>query len=538
MVLWTYFGTFRFGDSIVDGQVAETGLFHMIQRGDDGNVQMFGNTDEVQITDAHGHALTDSEGNNRTIPYYLLIVAGVGVFAGCVGKSAQFPLQTWLPDAMEGPTPVSALVHSATMVAAGVYLVGRFYPMFVAEVLLTIAYTGCITLFLAATIAVVATDIKKVLAYSTISQLGYMMLAIGVGGWLAGLFHLITHAFFKSLMFLCSGSVIHGCHHEQEMTKMGGLYKKMPITCWTMWIGVVAISGLAIPITLPYIGAISFSGFHSKDAIIASSLSFSTLNPTHSLLFFIPLITAGITAFYMHRMWFMTFFGKPKDHHVHDHAHESPWVMCGPLLALSFFAAFCAVGGESGPLANLLLTSEPTHVAGGIQAAGELGLTLPSHHEIHECHSQAGMMALLAALMGTVVAYLFYCKQAVDPALVKARFESAHRFLKSKWQFDEIYDAMFTRPVHVIAKWCTGFDREGLDRFLHSCASLAVGIAQWDRKFDEAVVDRIVNVFGEVTYAAGRTLKGVQTGRLRQYVMFIAAAVVCLFVVLFLFLPR
>ncbi|MCA8991229.1 MAG: NADH-quinone oxidoreductase subunit L [Planctomycetaceae bacterium] len=538
MILWTWFGTFQFANTNPD-QTGEQGLFQMV-RTDAGAIETEGEglNRVAYMQSATGEHLLGNDGQARRIPYWLLVVAGLGIFAGCVGKSAQFPLQTWLPDAMEGPTPVSALVHSATMVAAGVYLAGRFFPMFTPEVLLVIAYVGAITAFIGATIALVVTDIKQVLAYSTISQLGYMMLAIGVGGWLAGLFHLITHAFFKSLMFLCSGSVIHGCHHEQEMTKMGGLYKKMPITCWTMWIGVVAISGLAIPITLPYLGAISFSGFHSKDAIIASSLSFSTLNPTHSLLFFIPLITAGITAFYMHRMWFMTFFGKPKDHHVHDHAHESPWVMCGPLLALSFFAAFCAVGGESGPLANLLLTSEPTHVAGGVQAAGELGLTLPSHHEIHECHSQAGMMALLAALMGTVVAYLFYCKQAVDPALVKARFESAHRFLKSKWQFDEIYDSMFTRPVHVVAKWCTGFDREALDRFLHSCASLAVGIAQWDRKFDEAVVDRIVNVFGEVTYAAGRTLKGVQTGRLRQYVMFIAAAVVCLFVVLFLFLPR
>ena len=161
--------------------------------------------------------------------YWLLIVAGVGIFCGCVGKSAQFPLHVWLPDAMEGPTPVSALVHSATMVAAGVYLVGRFYPFFAPEVLLVIAVTGVITLFMAATIAITATDIKRVLAYSTVSQLGYMMLALGLGGWLAGMMHLVTHAFFKSLLFLCSGSVIHAVH-SNEMTDMGGLRKKMPIT--------------------------------------------------------------------------------------------------------------------------------------------------------------------------------------------------------------------------------------------------------------------------------------------------------------------
>src|SRR5258708_19190401 len=208
-----------------------------------------------------------------------MVTAGLGVFAGCVGKSAQFPLQTWLPDAMEGPTPVSALVHSATMVAAGVYLAGRFYPMFLPEVLLTIAYVGCITLFVAATIAVVATDIKKVLAYSTVSQLGYMVLALGVGGWAAGLFHLFTHACFKALLFLGSGSVIHGCHHEQEMTKMGGLYPKMKITAITMLIGVLTIAGTPL-----------FSGWYSKDAILAQAIGFVTVHPEHFLLFALPLI--------------------------------------------------------------------------------------------------------------------------------------------------------------------------------------------------------------------------------------------------------
>ncbi|MFM8220094.1 MAG: proton-conducting transporter membrane subunit, partial [Planctomycetaceae bacterium] len=269
--------------------------------------------------EAEGHVLATEA---RTIPYFLLIAAGLGIFAGCVGKSAQFPLQTWLPDAMEGPTPVSALVHSATMVAAGVYLVGRFYPMFTPEVLLTIAYVGCVTAFMAATIAVVATDIKKVLAYSTISQLGYMMLGLGVGGWGAGLFHLVTHAFFKSLMFLASGSVIHGCHHVQEMPQMGGLRKKMPITAIAMLVGVIAIAGLAIPGT-----PIAFSGYHSKDAVVASALTFSELNPAHFLLFYIPLAGAGITAFYMFRLWFYTFAGEPRDAHVYEHAHESPAVM-------------------------------------------------------------------------------------------------------------------------------------------------------------------------------------------------------------------
>ncbi len=213
------------------------------------------------------------DGTGRHYGYWLLVVAGVGIFCGCVGKSAQFPLHVWLPDAMEGPTPVSALVHSATMVAAGVYLVGRFYPVFTPEVLLVIAVIGVITLFMAATIAITATDIKRVLAYSTVSQLGYMMMALGVGGWLAGMMHLVTHAFFKSLLFLCSGSVIHAVH-SNEMTVMGGLRKKMPVTATTMLIGCLAIAGMGIPFV------IGLSGYYSKDMILEQAFSFARANST------------------------------------------------------------------------------------------------------------------------------------------------------------------------------------------------------------------------------------------------------------------
>lgn len=541
MIIWTWFGTFQFAETNPE-TTGVTGLFQMVRTTEGELITNGEGTDKVVVLQAkQGMHLAQSGAKAAapTIPYWLLIVAGLGVFAGCVGKSAQFPLQTWLPDAMEGPTPVSALVHSATMVAAGVYLVGRFYPMFTPEVLLVIAYAGCITLFVGATIAVVATDIKKVLAYSTISQLGYMMLALGVGGWLAGLFHLITHAFFKSLMFLCSGSVIHGCHHEQEMTKMGGLYKKMPITCWTMFIGVVAISGLAIPlIKIPSLGAVAFSGYHSKDAIVASAMTFSSLNPLHALLFFVPLITAGITAFYMFRMWFMTFFGKPKDDHVHDHAHESPRVMTAPLFVLAFFAAFCAIGGESGPLAQLILTTEPAHVGGGIENGDNIGLNLPSHDQILAFHADAGRVALLAALIGTLLAYIFYCLKAVDTDSMKNQFHSLHEFLREKWMFDELYDWMWVKPVHVVSSWAVAFDTYVLNAFLHFLSRMVIGISSWDRKFDEAVVDRIVNVFGETTFSMGQSLRSVQTGKIRQYVTFIALGVVSLFVLLFIFLPR
>ena len=511
MVVWTWFGTFQFAE-----------LFETLPRDATGNIvaNEFG---EVSVTAASGE--------EKQIPYTLLVVAGLGVFAGCIGKSAQFPLQTWLPDAMEGPTPVSALVHSATMVAAGVYLVGRFYPMFVPEVLLTIAYIGAITLFIAATIAVVATDIKKVLAFSTISQLGYMMLGLGVFGWAAGLFHLITHAFFKSLMFLCSGSVIHGCHHEQEMPKMGGLRKKMPITAYTMLIGVIAISGLSIP------GVIAFSGYHSKDAIVASALAFIQANPSHFLLFLLPLVTAGITAFYMFRLWFFTFAGTPRDQHVYDHAHESPWVMTVPLLILAPFAAFCAFGGESGFLYGMLQGSEPLHVANGVPAAVEGALALPSHHAIHGVHATAGLWALVAAIAGTLLAYVLYGTNVVNLHDMKRQLSGIHGFLSSKWYFDELYDALFMKPMHQVAALCAWFDRTIIDGIVHGAAKVVVVVAHWDRAIDENLVDGLVNLVSRATFSVGNSLKVVQTGRLRQYVMFIVVGVVALFAVLFTTFP-
>ena len=540
MVVWTSFGTFNFADSDTEDGHSRPGLFSMVSRTSEGTLDTeelttaSGTATVVYLQDGKGHRLVDEETHQpKTIPYSLLVVAGLGVFAGCIGKSAQFPLQTWLPDAMEGPTPVSALVHSATMVAAGVYLTGRFYPLFAPEVLLTIAYVGCITLFLAATIAVVATDLKKVLAYSTISQLGYMMLGLGVFGWGAGLFHLITHAFFKSLMFLASGSVIHGCHHEQEMPKMGGLIRKMPVTAIAMLVGVIAISGLAIPGT-----AIAFSGFYSKDAIVATALAFMKANPAHALLFIIPLITAGITAFYMFRLWFYTFIGKPRDQHVYDHCHESPWVMKGPLIALSFLAAFCAIGGEQGILYKLLVHSEPVHVAEGVAAPAVSTLALPGHGAIHEVHSTAGVAALIAAVSGMGLAWVFYGAKLVDPEELKKQMSGLHQFLVNKWNFDELYDFMFMRPMHIVGTWCTGFDKKFLDGTLHGLARGAVHIAKWDRKFDETFIDGLVNLIGSATNKLGHTVRALQTGKLRQYVMFIAVGVLALFMLLFVAFPR
>lgn len=538
MILFTSLGTFRFADYEQDGQT-RPGLFSMV-RGHNGELNVDGDHVVMKTEQHDGHWVApEDKTHQKTIPYMLLVVAGLGVFAGCVGKSAQFPLHTWLPDAMEGPTPVSALVHSATMVAAGVYLAGRFFPVFTPEVLLAIAYVGCITLFVAATIAVVATDIKKVLAYSTISQLGYMMLAIGLGGWAAGLFHLITHAFFKSLMFLASGSVIHGCHHEQEMPKMGGLLKKMPITGFAMLVGVIAIAGLAIPGSAAIFGQpIALSGYHSKDAIVATALAYMQANPIHFLLFLTPLVTAGITAFYMFRLWFYTFTGKPRDQHVYEHCHESPRIMCGPLVVLSVLAALCAWGGEAGPLFHMITFSEPVGLADGVPASGIANVALPSHHDVHEVHGVAGMVALLSAAFGTFIAYLLYCRQVINPDAIRRQFSGLYQFLVEKWEFDNLYDAAFVRPCHSVARWCAGCDKLVFDGVLHGATRVVVWFSKIDRRFDEAVVDGLVNLVGSITRSVGLSLHVVQTGRMRQYVMFIAVSVLALFALLFAFMPK
>ncbi len=534
MIIWTSFGTFQFADTDSHDS-PEAGLFTMI-RGHDGRLDVSEDGKQVYLRDASGHR-AEQNGQPRTITYLLLVAAGLGVFAGSIGKSAQFPLQTWLPDAMEGPTPVSALVHSATMVAAGVYLAGRFYPMFTPEVLLGIAYIGCITLFVAATIALVVTDIKRVLAYSTISQLGYMMLAIGVGGWGAGLFHLVTHAFFKSLMFLCSGSVIAGCHHVQDMSRMGGLRHKMKITAYTMLIGVMAIAGLAIPGT-----SIGFSGFYSKDAIVASALAYYELNNAHFLLFITPLVTAGITSFYMFRLWFLTFAGQPRDQHVYDHCHENPKIMTIPLIALAIFAAGCAWGGEGGPLFRLIADSELVPAVERVVSVGASKVTLPSHQghdsDVHHVHATAGMLALISAFIGMGLAYLMYVQKSIRPSDIRRQFSSVYDFLLDKWRFDDLYEVMFVQPVHIVAAWCVSFDRKVLDAILHGSAKITVLVSGWDRKFDETMVDGLVNLVGTVTFSIGSSLKVIQTGRLRQYIMWIGVAVVVLFGALITAIPK
>jgi NADH-quinone oxidoreductase subunit L len=545
MALWGALGTLHFADTPGQdaGGPARPGLFSLVRPAPghalqvpDGMVKFAAGEEVAGI--ARDHALRSADAGSeiasrvadwRSMGYgrWLLFIAGVGIFCGCVGKSAQFPLFVWLPDAMEGPTPVSALVHSATMVAAGVYLVGRFYPVLTPDVLLVIAVVGGITLFIAATIALVANDIKRVLAYSTVSQLGYMMLALGVGGWSAGLFHLVTHAFFKSLLFLCSGSVIHACH-TNDMRKMGGLARVMPWTAGTMLVGCLAIIGAGIPFV------IGLSGYYSKDAILAQALSYSRANPSWSVLFFAVAGGAFLTAFYMFRLWFMTFAGEPRDHHVADHAHESPQVMVAPLVVLSVLAV---VAGWTLPggfgLPNLLEQARPAGTAetatGGFLFGG---LTVPAEHLSHEgsIHVIATLTAFCTAAAGVLLAAAMYLWRIVSPAAVAAAFRPVYSFLANRWYFDELYNALFVQPALGIARLASGVDRGVIDRLIDGIAWSARQLAGLDAWIDRTIVDGLVNATAAATWTAGIELKKLQTGRLRQYVMFIVVGTVALFV--------
>ncbi|ALG89896.1 MULTISPECIES: NADH-quinone oxidoreductase subunit L [Actibacterium] len=418
---------------------------------------------------------------------------GVLLFIGAMGKSAQLFLHTWLPDAMEGPTPVSALIHAATMVTAGVFLVCRMSPLYEYAPGATgfIVFLGASTAFFAATVGLVQNDIKRVIAYSTCSQLGYMFVAAGVGVYSAAMFHLLTHAFFKAMLFLGAGSVIHAMHHEQDMRNYGGLRKKIPLTYWAMMIGTLAITGVGIPLT-----SIGFAGFLSKDAIIESAYAGGT-----GYAFWMLVIAACFTSFYSWRLMFMTFFGTARgDKHTHDHAHESPRVMLIPLGVLAIGAIFSGmvfygpffgdhdklnrffgipaheVAAEAGhgteetagdaahgevatDNAATMADTGPAETAAahsaGTAPVGAIFMG-PDNHVIDDAHHAPAWVKVspfIAMLIGLAVAYLFYI---VNPALPKKLAESQrplYLFLLNKWYFDEVYDFLFVRP----ARWLGGF---------------------------------------------------------------------------------
>ena len=565
MAIWSGLGTFAFGDYDGNGDgIIEQGIFSQVRPAErdhelitPAGMVLASSRDAVAqwvrqhpaatpaqqeaffTTEAERLSAGDDDTTGRRPGYWLLIVAGVGIFCGCVGKSAQFPLHVWLPDAMEGPTPVSALVHSATMVAAGVYLVGRFYPVFAPEVLLVIAVIGVITLFMAATIAITATDIKRVLAYSTVSQLGYMMLALGVGGWLAGMMHLITHAFFKSLLFLCSGSVIHAVH-SNEMTDMGGLRKKMPITALTMLIGCLAISGLAIPFV------IGLSGYYSKDLILEQAFSFWRSNETLWGGFFFIAAAGGaaITAFYMFRLWFMTFAGTPRDAHRYAHAHESPRVMYIPLIILAVLAAGVAWRlpfSSLHPLQALLEQARPVGIAATVQGP-LVGLTWPNEHIAHMDANYAAIvvpvtwLAFCTAVGGMTLAMAMYLLGVLKPSEVRRQFSGIYWFLRNKWWFDELYDFVFVRPTHLLSRLAAALDRRWIDWFLDTLASLTARFArlcEW--LLDKKTIDALGDALAQRTYRLGLSLRSVQTGSLRQYVLFLVVGLMAVFLIISFF---
>jgi NADH-quinone oxidoreductase subunit L len=403
-------------------------------------------------------------------------IAGLLIFCGAVGKSAQFPLHVWLPDAMEGPTPVSALIHAATMVAAGVYMLCRILFLLNADALHVIAYIGGFTSLLAALIAVQQNDIKRIIAYSTLSQLGYMVMAVGLSGPTAAMFHLTTHAFFKALLFLSAGSVIIALHHEQDIWQMGNLRKKMPVTFWTFLVGALALSGIP-----------PFAGFYSKDSILAQCL-----DEKNYLLFGVAVFVAALTAFYTFRLFFVVFFGKEKSEAA-SHAHESPLVMTLPLVVLAIFAA---IGGFIGITNNY-----------GSQFAANHETLSIAQQILEPLHAPVAMfIGIGVALAGIFLAFSLYKNAASDP--LPAKLGKLATWMKNKFYFDELYEATFVRAHDFIAAICDWIDRWLVEGF---CIGAIRG----------------------GTDLTGRVLRLVQTGNLQTYAfLFVLGVAVVLWFVL------
>jgi NADH-quinone oxidoreductase subunit L len=457
-----------------------------------GIMAIFVNTGTLNIQDSLAKLIAAPAGS-LTIPLSLIALL---VFAGAMGKSAQFPLHVWLPDAMEGPTPVSALIHAATMVNAGVYLVARANPLFAhaQDAMVVVAAIGIFTAILAASIAFTQTDIKRVLAYSTLSQLGYMFAALGVGAYVPAIFHLMTHGFFKGLLFLGSGSVIHAVHEEQDMNRMGALWRKIPVTHWTMLVGTIAIAGIP-----------PLAGFFSKDEILGDAFKFG-----FTWVWLIGLAVAVMTAFYMWRLMGKTFYGESRvDPHVEPKIHESPWTMTLPLVLLAIPAA----------LLGLVLTfGGPPLFSGTGLLAGWLEPVFKDSEELLHGAPQAfalggidGILILLsvaAATTGLVAGIALFgaFRRSGSHATVE-RLSSANgatRFLYraslNKWWFDELNDLLFIRIGGRVAAFMWWFDR--------------------------SIVDGTVNQVGALTRQAGGGLRRIQTGRVQNYALGIAIGLI------------
>ena len=466
----------------------------------------------------------------------LLTAAGILVFCGAIGKSAQFPLHVWLPDAMEGPTPVSALIHAATMVAAGVYLTARTYAMMSADALTFIAYIGAVTAFIAATIAITQTDIKRVLAYSTISQLGYMTMALGSGAYVAGFFHLVTHAAFKAGLFLGSGSVIHAMHHAlhkihdhhtdpQDIRNMGGLKKKMPITYYTFLIYTLAISG--IPLT---------SGFLSKDSILAGAFAFGKLSG-HTVIPLIGFFVAGLTAFYMFRLLILTFHGEPKRKDIFEHIHESPKVMVVPLVILAVLSLWFIFGPNPFDASATWVEKYIHKPESVVPHEQQFEFNLPKEgvlvteyeHALHEAHIPAMLLSLGMAGLGILFAFLTYQWGKISAEKVANALKPVYTFLKNKWYFDELYQNTFVLATLGISKFARWFDLKVIDGIVDGSAHLTKLWSFSVGKFDWNIIDGLVNLLAYITGFFGYITRLLQNGKVQTYIIYVVFAVIVLF---------
>ena len=465
-----------------------------------------------------------------------LTLVGVLLFCGAIGKSAQFPLHVWLPDAMEGPTPVSALIHAATMVAAGVYFLIRIFPILSGDALLIIATIGALSAFIPATIAVTQNDIKKVLAYSTISQLGYMVMAIGVGAYTFAFFHLITHAFFKACLFLGSGSVINAMHHEQDMRNMGGLRKKMPITYVTFLIASLALSG--IPLT---------SGFLSKDGILVGTFAFGSL--TGNWWFAATgFLVAFLTAFYMFRAIILTFHGKPRDKKKYDKVKESSFVMAMPLVVLSILSlSFWYSLNPFNPEESKLLSSwikppeisvpqnarydfmkTETEKVNEVNLKEEIIYSSAYTEAIHHAHYPTLFTSATLAFLGILFAFILYQWKFIDPDKLANKLKPVYLLSFNKWYFDEIYYATLVAGTIGLSRVINFFDNKIVDGIVNGSASVTRYLSAFTGKFDNIVVDGFVNMTAYLSGLLGLFFRRFQTGKVQSYLMFVIFSIIIL----------
>jgi NADH-quinone oxidoreductase subunit L len=492
----------------------------------------------------------------------MLTLTGVGLFFGAVGKSAQFPLHVWLPDAMEGPTPVSALIHAATMVAAGVYLVGRIFPILTPDAKLFIAIVGCVTLAIGALIAMAQTDLKRVLAYSTVSQLGLMMLAMGIGSWVGALFHLVTHGFFKALLFLASGSVIHAAGHEQELTEFGGLWRKIPYTALAFGVGVLAIAGVGVTIGSSGGGSvmIGLAGYHSKDLILQHAGAFAALAARlgrgngYWLLFAMPVIVAYLTAFYMTRCWMLTFWGRPRNKEVYENAREAP-VMYIPLVVLAVLSMIAgsalmgvrpmlessvketnnyfnpklrpagtpAVGTTQPPMPagrfagfRTAWQNDNAYVRGEAPEGSQQAVVAEAYYQGHRLLRYVSMAFLVGIGLAVVIYWRGFAVAAALTRIPPLRWVKI--WLYRAMYFDELYTGAVVAAARAFSTVAGILDRYVIDATVNLAAGLTRGVSALIGRGDDVIVDGAVRGVANITREIGVAARAPQTGRIRIYV--------------------